>query len=121
LCPSYLLLYLLQSESFPLFFLLASQLLLLFIHATSACHVVLGLRQKILALTGLQACQCYIIPQAVPMDRQVVEVPVAAGKMLIKLACNTTTTLLTYMLSLGDIWKSQTKILIYKYHIPVAL
>jgi hypothetical protein len=91
LCPSYLFLHLLQSESLPFFFLLASQLLLLFIHATSTCHVVLGLRQEILALTSLQACQCDIIPQAVPMDRQIVEVPLTAGTMLTKLACNTTT------------------------------
>jgi len=54
--------------------------------------MVLGLRKKILALAGLQACQCDIIPQAVPMDREVVEVPAAAGKMLTKLACNATTT-----------------------------
>jgi hypothetical protein len=88
--PTYLLLHLLQSESLPLFFLFASQLLLLFIHTTSACHMVLGLRQKILALTGLQACQCDIVPQAVSMDRQVVEVPVIVGKVLTKLVCNAT-------------------------------
>ena len=89
--------------------------------------MVLGLRQKILALTGLQACQCDIIPQAVPMDRQVVEVPVTARKMLNKLACNATkTTTLADIHAvlnheLGDIWKSQITVLIFRYHIPVKL
>jgi hypothetical protein len=44
--------------------------------------MVLGLRKKILALAGLQACQCDIIPQAVPMDREVVEVLVGKSKFM---------------------------------------
>jgi hypothetical protein len=79
---SYLFLYLLQSECLSLFFLLASQLSLFFVHTTGTGHMVLGLRQKILALTSLQACQCDIIPQAVPMDREIVEVPVNSRKLL---------------------------------------
>jgi hypothetical protein len=55
--------------------------------------MVLGLRQKILALTRLQTCQCNIIPQAVPVDRQVVEVPVTAQKVLTKLVYDAVPTL----------------------------
>jgi hypothetical protein len=72
--------------------------------------MVLGLRQKILALTGLQACQCDIIPQTVSMDRQVVEVPVIAGKELTKLACNATTLTDIHAVmnhEFGEIQKSQ--------------
>jgi hypothetical protein len=90
LCSSYLFLYLLQSECLPLFFLFASQLPLLLIHTMGTGHMVLGLGQKILALTGLQACQCDIISQTVPMDRHVVDAPITARKMLTKLAYNAT-------------------------------
>jgi hypothetical protein len=55
--------------------------------------MVLGLRQKILALMGLQAYQCDITLQAVPVDREVIELPVTAQKMFTKLAYNTAPTL----------------------------
>jgi hypothetical protein len=76
----YLFFQLLQSERLSLLFLLASQLPLFFIYTTGTSHVVLGLRQKILTLTSLQACQCDIITHAVPMDRQIVEVPAVMWK-----------------------------------------
>lgn len=70
------LLFLTLLECGTFFLLLLSQTLLFFVDATGARHMVLRLRQQILALIRFDAGQLDVVARLIPMHRQIGKVSV---------------------------------------------
>lgn len=72
----------LAAEGLAFLFLLTADLSLLLVHAACPCHVILCLTQQVLALPRLGSSLGKVVLHSIPVDTEILEVPVCKAKFV---------------------------------------